>query len=152
MSFLTASGAFYPLFVPRTVTTTILGSTLGTAQKFYTVKGYVIESFKDSNTGYIWSFALTGGYNAPNLLPTPKSAMFSIPATAIGCTVTPGTYVTNVSTTMTVVTPAGDSGGRTYLLTFYVTPGIQPIIQQTTGAAVAANLVASSTDYIAAFP
>jgi hypothetical protein len=152
MSYLTGYSAYYNLYVPRTMPTTILGSSLGLPQKFYTVKGYVVESFTDSTTGYTWSFALTGGYNAPNLLPTPKSAMFSIPATAIGCTVIPGTYVQNVSTTMTIITPAGDSGGRTYQLIFYVTPGVQPTIQQTSGAAVATNLMVKSTDYIAAYP
>src|SRR5208337_2584774 len=99
MSYLTSYNTFSPLLVPRTITSTILGSSLGTAQEFTTVKGYVTNSFKDATTGYTWSFALTGGYTAPNLLTCATSALFAIPSTAVGCTVTPDTYTPRVSTT-----------------------------------------------------
>lgn len=152
MSFLTAYNATYPLLVPRTITTIILGSSLGTAQSFTMAKGYVVLTFTDSSTGYAWSFGLSGGYEIPNRLVTPNSALFAYPATAIGCTVTPKTFTAGVSTTVQVVTPGGDSGGRTYTLTFFVVPGILATIQQTAGTAPATNLVASSLDHLNAFP
>jgi hypothetical protein len=152
MAYVTGYGAIYPVYVPRTISNTIAGASLGTPQKFTMAKGYVVLSFTDSFTGYVFSFALTGGYNPPYLLPTANSALFAIPATAIGCTVTPLAYNPGVSTTVQVVTPIGDSGGRTYLLTFFVTPGILPTIQLTGGAAPTQNLVATSTDHVNMFP
>jgi hypothetical protein len=146
MAYLTGGGAFYPLQVPRTITTIIPTASLSTATTFTAAGGYITLKCVDSTTGYTFSFGLKGKFQSPQLLPTSNSVLFALPATAVGCTVTPETYVANQSTTVQVVTPGGDSGGRTYLFTFFVATSLKPTIQLIAGTALATSLQVISLD------
>jgi hypothetical protein len=147
MAYTTNLGSTYPLYLPRKITTTIPGSSLSTPTSFISTRGYVTLVFVDSATGYTFSFALSGGYGSPSIVPNANSVLFAIPSTAAGCTVTPQTYTPNISTTVNVTTPSGDSGGRSYGLTFYLPASLRPTIEQISGSTPSSNLLVSSNDF-----
>jgi hypothetical protein len=148
MSFCTNSGTFYPLYLPRSIVTTIPGSTLSSAQTFVSPRGYVGFTITDATTGYTFSFTAAGGYDSPNLLPTANSILFINGGSEVGCTVTPLTYIPGSYANFLLTTPAGDSGGRTYEIVFYSYATIKPTIRLTTGTAVATNLVVKASDAV----
>ena len=95
-------------------------------------RGFITFRVEDLTTNYIWSFQTEGNPANALQLATFNHTLFT--ANQIGTA-----SITQAGNVMTVTTPAADSGGRTYTVTFNPV-GAQPtLVLKTGGAAIAGD-------------
>jgi len=108
--------------------------------QFQGTRGVFLLIVTDNSSGYVWSLQIQGGQSLDQN--TTRVNFYYLRGSAMGCSVTqtdPGV--------MNVTTPAGDVGGRTYVLTFFAYESVPPYIRKTGGSLLQGDLIVTVTDY-----